>query len=40
MINGRLQRRFTVATTYSATAVALHGEPRGAIFSMAWGWNL
>lgn len=25
MINGRLQRRFTVATTYSATAVALHG---------------
>ena len=26
MINGRLQRRFTVATTYSATAVALHGE--------------
>ncbi|CAJ1459802.1 unnamed protein product, partial [Effrenium voratum] len=25
MINGRLQRRFTVATTYSATASALHG---------------
>lgn len=26
MINGRLQRRFTVVTTYSATAVALHGD--------------
>lgn len=36
MINGRLQRRFTVATTYSATAVALHGESQTGL-KIAWG---